>query len=234
MSDYNSGLFFALIAALGAIVAAIIGVVASRLIPSTPKGRLHLQSVSVVERDFFPALDVKLNNTTANSIIIDRIEIIILDRAVTPVRTSVSPNLEVSHAYNFLIDPLESKSVIQNVSLAMPPHSADRIVIIMGAFCGTGLPASAFKNKKVLGSAVDELRKPNNSHTYRISDCEISFKIQLHYDKGKMLRSPIQKATIRIEPHFSPGRELAISLVESYTEGISGGQTTGSIADRTL
>jgi hypothetical protein len=105
-------------------------------------GKLKVVSCDIIDRDFFPAIDIKLLNTTENDVVIHGVFLDVIDAKPTFKSIGTSPPLETSHIYHVLLDPLKREQEKEiSSSFYLKPKSSDRINITkVSHFCNPHQP----------------------------------------------------------------------------------------------
>ncbi|HEX7455949.1 MAG TPA: HEAT repeat domain-containing protein [Candidatus Nanoarchaeia archaeon] len=217
LSNPRVGIRAALIGGAVAIIAAVLGATIPILLNKCSNGALELSSVSVVERDFFPVLDVKLRNTSDKPVVLTRVEIETFDASPVVVGSHTSPPLATSHRFSLLLDPLkDAQHVSEDVAFEVQPKRADRFQIIL-AVPPTRVTVSdlltVVKDSKLRKELIGIKGKPEELGL-RLKGVVFEARLLLHFDRGEVLKSEHFKAHIRIDEHFVPGKRTAILALE--------------------
>lgn len=126
ISDTRVGIRVTWICGATAMIAAILAATIPFLLKKLKEGSLELSSIAIIERDFFPVLDIKLRNTSDKPAVITRIEIETYDASPVISGSNTSPPLTTSHKFSLLLDPLkDAQHVTEDVAFEVQPMSAD-------------------------------------------------------------------------------------------------------------
>lgn len=165
------------------------------------KDQLKLVPVNVIERKPFPIIDVKLLNQSQNSLIIHKIDLVVLSSEPSYRKIGTSPPITTSHVYHILLDSIDTKSVSRNIAFEVRPHSADRFHLVVGA----------------PGTSIMEIMAG-----LAVRDLKVACKLGLHYDNEGYIESEAFNLIIEIDPHFSPDKEASILDINAYIDEIKG------------
>ena len=152
--------------------------------PRSEQG-LELVSLDVIDTYSFPILDFKFRNIGPYVSYIKKVELIVLEKTITPwaVQFSAGP---ATFQYNLLLKPRTDATVYQlSVSQPVPSNDTDRFQVIVGQ-------ASAYND---------------------IEYVDYKFSIKVHYDRDGLVDAGTLSLRISSAPYFRmPAEQIGTSL----------------------
>jgi len=186
---------------------------------------LQIVSLTAIERDPFPILDIKLLNRDSVAALIHRMELVVVSSKIHVREISTSPPLTVSHIYHILIDSVNPKSTARDLSFVVQPGSADRFHLVVGAIPGYLSGIVDESTVYIDGESAEVLEASGTKKiawsAYKPSAVEVVARLRLIFNSSEIVESDTFGLLIRVDDHFKQDNASEIFDNSTFVNQVS-------------